>query len=90
MSVPSLISATSAAPEPVFRFTSPADAVIVTSGGLIETDPGLPHVGELAHRLDHALRKQKVLDQIARTQSHFFALSTALMPARPSCARVNG
>jgi hypothetical protein len=78
--VPSLISAAGeATPQRIFRFASPGNAAIVTSGGLIETDPGLRHVGELAHRLDNALRKRKVLDQLARAQAHFFALGSATL-----------
>lgn len=61
------------------RFSSPGDAVIITSEELIGTDPGLPHVGELALRLDHALRKRKVLDHIARTQSRLFVLASVTL-----------
>jgi hypothetical protein len=69
-SVPSLISGTAtAAPE------------IVTNAGL---NPGLPHVGELARRLDYALRERKVFDHIARTQSRHFALGSVTLNAQPS------
>jgi hypothetical protein len=74
-SVPSFISAAGAAPDSVCRFASPSNAIIVTSGGLIQTDLGLlsasieARVGEQARRLYQALLKRKVRDQIARTRS---------------------
>lgn len=84
-SVPSLISAASAAPDSVFRFASPGDAVIVTSTGLVETDPGLRHlpletrVAELARRLDQAKLQQKVIDRIAGKKSRCFALGSVTL-----------
>jgi hypothetical protein len=59
--VPSLIPSAFGDAADDFRFAAPGNAVIVTSAGLIDVDPGLPCVGELAHRLNHALREPKVL-----------------------------
>ena len=79
-SSPSLIyGATNAAPEGIVRFVPLGDAAIVTSAGLMAVDPGLPCVGELARRLDHALRKRKVLAHIARTQTRLFALGSVTL-----------
>ncbi len=70
--------AANAAPD-IFRFASPRDTAIVTNSGLIELDPGLPRVGELAHRLDRALQQRKVLIHIANTQSRSFALGSVTL-----------
>jgi len=84
-SVPSLISAASAAPGSVFRIASLGDAVMVTSKGLVETDPGLRHapfearVAELARRLDQAKLHQKVIDRIAGKKSRCFALGSVTL-----------
>jgi hypothetical protein len=79
--------------ERVLDAASLCDAVIVTSAGLIETDPGLcPHastedlVGELVRRLGYALLERKILDQImgpsGRTSSpRFFALGSGTLNA---------
>jgi hypothetical protein len=73
----------------VFHFASPGDAVIVTSTGLVETDPGLRHlpletrVAELARRLDQARLKRRVRDKIARTRSRLFALGSVTLNGPP-------
>ena len=79
-----LSDAATAAPERLFRFPAPGGAVIVTDKGLIEIDPGLPRVEELAQRLDHALCTRRVLDHIARTQSRLFALGSVTLNGAPS------
>jgi hypothetical protein len=84
-SFPSLISGAGAAPGSVFHFASPGDAVIVTSGGLVETDLGLfsasieSRVGEMARRLYQALLKREVQSQIARARSRLFALGSVTL-----------
>jgi hypothetical protein len=69
------------------------DAVIFTSAGLIETDPGLcPSestenlLGELVRRLGYALLERKILDRIVRVgettqEPRFFALGSATLNA---------
>jgi hypothetical protein len=71
--------AANAAPERMFRFVSPGDAVIVTNAELVATDPGFPRVEELARRLDYALRNRKTLGHVTRAQSRFFALSSVTL-----------
>ena len=84
-SFPSLIAPANAAPDGVFRFASLGDAVIVTSTGLVETDPGLRHasfetrLAELARRLDQAKLQQKVIDRIAGRKSRCFALGSVTL-----------
>lgn len=82
--MPPLISRAASASPGIFRFASSDDAAIVTNAGLIEIDPGLPSVGELARRLNHALRERKVVGRIARTKSRFFALGSVTLNAPPS------
>ncbi len=78
----------------VLEPASLCDAVIVTSAGLIENDPGLcPRattedlVGELVRRLGHALLEPKIRDRIAgagaanKTKPRFFALGSATLNA---------
>lgn len=78
----------------VLEPASLCDAVIVTSAGLIETDPGLcPRastedlVGELVRRLGYALLEPKIRDRIAgtgaakKTKPRFFALGSATLNA---------
>jgi hypothetical protein len=79
-----LSDAATAAPERVFRFAAPGNAVIITNTGLIEIDPGLPRVEELVRRVDHVLRTRRVLDHIARTQSRLFALGSVTLNGPPS------
>ena len=65
MNFPSLISGAASTAPSIISFASPDNAAIVTNTGLIEIDPGRTRVDELAYRLDHALRKRKVLNHIA-------------------------
>ena len=78
----------------VLEPASLCDAVIVTSAGLIETDPGLcPRattedlVGELVRRLGYALLEPNIRDRIAgagaakKTKPRFFALGSATLNA---------
>ena len=83
--VPSLtFGSADAAPERVIRFASSGDTAIVTNAELIEIDPGLPPVADLARRLGHAPRQQKVLDHIARSQARHLALGSVTLNAPPS------
>jgi hypothetical protein len=80
--------------ERVLEPASLCDTVIVTSAGLIETDPGLyPRastedlVGELVRRLGYALLEPKILEWIVATggpkkaKPRFFALGSATLNA---------
>jgi hypothetical protein len=78
-SVPSLISGAASEAPGAFRFAAPGDAVIVTSKALIEIDPGLPQINELARRLDQAFRTRRILDQISRLPSRQFALGSVTL-----------
>lgn len=80
----------------VWNSASQCDAVIVTSAGLVETDPGLCTdattemlVGELMRRLGYALLNREVLDQVLsvhqteeKRRPRLFALGSSTMKDR--------